>query len=312
LNNGDPERGTYSRKNIMGKPIQKKWFGVPNDAGYQIVVDGVKFADGTTSSSAYIVKQVGSTAYIVQDVALTHAQEIVFMVNATSTGSLSAGECYILATPFEGAARPCAKISQFRVTLYEADGTTGSYTWSTRLPTSKGQAILVKETGTAGQILSINVSNAGKGYFTAPTITFNGAGGSNAAATAIIADGSVIDTVITNRGASYATGVITFAAPPASVTATGSTATLDGGLTGVVTAVSTPSTPGGYYVTAPLVSFTVSGSSTPATAHAVVVDGTVTSVIVDTPGVGYTSVPTVSFAAPPAAVTALGAATIST
>lgn len=295
----------------MGRPIQKKWFGLASATGKQIVVNGVKFADGSTATNAYIVRQVGSTAYIVQDTALSHAAEIVFLANATSTGALAPSQCYILATPFEGVARPCSIITQYRLSLYNADGTFSDYSWSTQPATAPGQAILITETGTAGQILSINVSTAGNGYFTAPAITFGG-GGSGAAATAVVSGGSVVDTIITAAGSGYSTGALTFAAPPASVTATGSTVTLSGGSTGVVTAVSTPSTAGGYYVTAPTVTFTVSGSSTPATAQAIVTNGAVTSVVVLTPGVGYTSIPTVTFSAPPAAVTALGAATIST
>lgn len=129
----------------MGRPIQKKWFGTPVTAGSNhIKVNGVKFADGTTSTSAYIVKQTGSTAYVVQDVALAHAPEIVFMVNATAVGSLLPGQCFILATPFGGSARPCEKITQFRLSLYEADGTIGNYSWSTIPANAAGQADLVQ------------------------------------------------------------------------------------------------------------------------------------------------------------------------
>jgi len=126
----------------MGRPIQKKWFGQSNQTGNQIIVNGVKFADGTTATSAYIIKQTGANAYVVQDSAKSHAPEIVFMVNATSTGALKPGQCFITATPFGGSARPCEKIQQFRVSVYNADGSIGNYSWSRQPATALGQANL--------------------------------------------------------------------------------------------------------------------------------------------------------------------------
>ena len=107
----------------MGKPIQKKWFGLASLAGNQIVVDGVKFADGAVFSGAYIVKQTGSAAYVVQDTGMTHDPEIVFMVNANATAALMPGQCFITATPFGGTALPCEKIAQYRVDLYDTPNT---------------------------------------------------------------------------------------------------------------------------------------------------------------------------------------------
>lgn len=126
----------------MGKAIQKKWFGLASLAGNQIVVNGVRFADNTTATSAYIIKQTGSDAYIVQDTAMTHDPEIVFMVNATALGGLLPGQCFITATPFGGSARPCKKIAQYRLDLFEADGSINSYSWSTQPATAIGQADL--------------------------------------------------------------------------------------------------------------------------------------------------------------------------
>lgn len=167
---------------VMGKPIKKSWFGKSTLTGNQIVVNGVKFADGTTATSAYIVKQTGSDAYIVRDSADTHAAEIVFMVNATSVGNLLPGQCFILATPFGGSALPCKKIAQYRVDLFAADGTVDSYTWSTQPATALGQAnlivlgeppvntVLPAITGTAqvGQTLSVSTGT----WTGAATITY--------------------------------------------------------------------------------------------------------------------------------------------
>jgi hypothetical protein len=126
----------------MARPIQKKWFGLSAGAGKQIVVNGVKFANGATATNAYIIKQTGSNAYVVQDTAKSHAPEIVFMVNATTLGALLPGQCFITATPFGGSAQPCKKIAQYRVDVFAADGSPDSYSWSTQPASAAGQATL--------------------------------------------------------------------------------------------------------------------------------------------------------------------------
>lgn len=65
------------------------------------------------------------------------------MVNADDVANLAAGQCFILATPFGGSALPCEKIAQFRLSIYEADGTIDSYSWSTIPATAVGQADLI-------------------------------------------------------------------------------------------------------------------------------------------------------------------------
>jgi len=141
----------------MGRPIQNKWFGLGTVGSKQIIVNGVKFADGSVFTSAYIVKQTGSAAYIVQDAGMTHAAEIVFMVNAASTAALLPSQCFINATPFGGSALPCSKIAQFRVDIFNVANTvptvTGgdigidakgitSYSWSTMPANAAGEADL--------------------------------------------------------------------------------------------------------------------------------------------------------------------------
>lgn len=123
----------------MGRPIKKVWFGPSATTGNQIVVDGVRWADNTTSTNAYILKQTGSSAYIVSNGV---KNEIVFMVNASAVGGLLPGQCFITATPYGGSALPCKKIAQFRCDLYAADGTVDSYSWSTQPAVAVGQADL--------------------------------------------------------------------------------------------------------------------------------------------------------------------------
>jgi len=135
----------------MGRPIQKKWFGPLGTTGNQIRVNGVRWADNTTSTNAYIVKQTGFNAYIVSN---GTKSEIVFMVNAAALATLLPSQCFITATPFGGSPLPCYKIAQYRVDLYNTVNTvprvtgapvpdpTTSYSWSTQPAVALGQADL--------------------------------------------------------------------------------------------------------------------------------------------------------------------------
>lgn len=305
MNNVDPAlRSNYSlRRNKMGKSIQKKWFGKATVPGSQIVVSGVKFADGTTATNDFIIKQTGSNAYVVQDAAQTHAPETVFMVNATNVGGLNPGECFILATPFGGSARPCKKISQYRLSLYEADGTIGSYSWSTVLASAPGQADLITGPGVSGAVLTLAINTAGFGYFTAPAVTLTG-GGNGGSAHTTVSNGAVATIVIDSAGTGYSG--VTIDAPTAAVTATAhGTATA-----GVVDTTVTVDVGGGYYAVAPAV--TVVGGDGTATAHAVISGGHVTSIVMDTRGTtGYVTPVAFTIAAPPASVQATATGTFS-
>lgn len=137
---------------IIGRPIRKKWFGPSATAGGQIIVNGVRWADNTTATNAYIVKQTGSTAYVVSN---GTKFETVFMVNANAVGALLPGQCFINATPFGGSALPCAKISQFRVSIYDVANTVArrvgdpavqaesSFSWSEFPANAPGEANLI-------------------------------------------------------------------------------------------------------------------------------------------------------------------------
>jgi hypothetical protein len=139
------------KENIMGRPIQKKWFGPSAGAGNQIVVNGVRWADNSTSTNAYIVSQTGSSAYVISN---GTKSEICFMVNANGLGALLPGQCYVTATPFGGSALPCQTISQYRVSLYTtpnsvakavgnpAEDPSQSYRWSQIPANAVGQADL--------------------------------------------------------------------------------------------------------------------------------------------------------------------------
>jgi hypothetical protein len=62
-----------------------------------------------------------------------------------------------------------------------------------------------------GGVISVTVTDGGKGFTTAPTVTFTGGGGTGATGTAIISHGKVIAVTITNPGTGYITApTITF------------------------------------------------------------------------------------------------------
>jgi len=281
----------------MGKPIQKKWFGEPVGPGSNhIRVNGVKFADGVSYSDAFIVKQTGSSAYMVQDSAQIHAPEIVFMVNASSISALNTGECFILATPFGGSPVPCSKIAQYRVDVFEND-TVVSYTWSTRPAVALGQADLINM-GVSGQILSFQITNGGRGYTSVPSITISNPPGTGAILTTTVVGGVVTAITVGNPGSGYATNATaTIAAPAAAVTATATAVVNAGAFTSITSLVG-----GNYYSVAPIV--TIGGPGTGASATAVInASGAVTGITNIVGGTGYVSA-TITFAAPPASVTA--------
>jgi hypothetical protein len=156
----------------------------------------------------------------------------------------------------------------------------------------------------AGEISTVSVVGGGSYYSTPPTVTFSAPTRVTATATSVVSGGSVSSITKTSPGGYYSSSsspTVTLAAPPASVVALG-TAVRDG-TTNKITSV-TVTRAGGYYTTAPTVSFSGSGG---ATATAIIANGVVTGVTI-TKGGDYTSTPTVTFSAPPAAVTATATA----
>ena len=72
------------------------------------------------------------------------------------------------------------------------------------------------------KVQGVQVINPGYGYTTAPSIVFIGGGGSGAAATAVIGNGTVGIITVTNGGSGYASApTVTFSGPGTGTTATG-------------------------------------------------------------------------------------------
>jgi len=204
---------------------------------------------------------------------------------------------------------------------------------------NSGTALGLVSTGSVG---TINVTNGGNGYTTAPTITIQepnsaiagtptvvnglvtkipvlagGAGyssstpptvtitgnGTGATARANLTNGVVTSVTITNPGINYTLPpTVTFQAHTAAVLGTPTY------VNGVITSI--PVTSGGDgYLTAPTVTI-IGGGGSGGTAVANIANGAVTSITITAGGSGYTSAPTVTLSPLPVGATA-GAATLS-
>ena len=304
MSNVDPRKRVTTQRNMkMGKAIQSKWFGRPVGAGSgNITVDGVMFSDGSKYTSAYIIKQTGSSAYLVQDSARLHAAEIVFLANATSVNSLTPGHAFILATPFGGSAVPVAKISQFRLDTFNTSGGATSYRWSGNNASALGQASLIKQ-GVSGQVLTVEISNGGGAYISVPSVSFTG-GGSGALATAVVTAGVVTAINVTSAGSGYTGTGVSIASPQSpAIQATAHATVSGGGVSAVGVTIG-----GQCYPVAPIVTITGDGTGAHFTAN--VSGGGVVSYTQVSAGTGYTTA-SVSVAAPQTPVQATAVAVIS-
>lgn len=141
---------------------------------------------------------------------------------------------------------------------------------------------------TVGQVTAVNVTSAGSGYTSAPSVSFSGGGGSGATATAL-AVGTVASFTLTAGGSGYT------CIPTVTVSGGGGAgASAAVTLTGTSVASVTVTNGGSGYATPPTVSFTgFGGSGAAATAN--IMAGAVTSVTVTAGGSGYTGAPIVHF-----------------
>lgn len=286
----------------MGRPIKKSWFGDPNSVGSQLKITAK--LPGTAVGTGFIVEQTGTRKYKVN---IGGVVGDVFLVNKSVSGDLVDGEGFITVTPFGGSAEPVNKLTQYRVTTYKSDGSTGSYTWSANAASVDGQASIIVDTVIAGVqalataafgvvsgggVSTVNITNGGSGYTTA-SVAFSGGGGTGAAATATLTGGVVTSITVTSTGSGYTS------APTVSISGDGTGATATSTVTPQVSGVTsiTVGTAGSGYATAPVVTIT-GGGGTGATATATVSGGSVTGVTVTAAGSGYTSAPTVTIAAP--------------
>ena len=148
---------------------------------------------------------------------------------------------------------------------------------------------------TNGEITSIDITNGGSGYTSAPTIGFTGGGGTGATATAITNIGEIVNIIITDAGSGYTSApTVTFTGGGG----TGATATVTINSSGEVDSITI--TYGGFeYEFVPTVIITDTSGGSGANAIAVLTNGEVTDVTITDGGSGYdTSTTTVTFSTP--------------
>ena len=186
-------------------------------------------------------------------------------------------------------------------TINVTNGGNGYTTAPTITIQAPNSAITGTPTVVGGLVTRIPVLAGGAGYTTAPAVTITG-NGTGATATANLTNGVVTSVTITNPGINYTLPpTVTFQAHTAAVLGTPTY------VNGVITSI--PVTSGGDgYLVAPTVTI-IGGGGSGATAVANIANGTVVSITITAGGSGYTSAPTVTLSALPVGATA-GAATL--
>lgn len=186
-------------------------------------------------------------------------------------------------------------------TINVTNGGNGYTTAPTITIQAPNSAITGTPTVVGGLVTRIPVLAGGAGYTTAPAVTILG-NGTGATARANLTNGVVTSVTITNPGINYTLPpTVTFQAHTAAVLGTPTY------VNGVITSI--PVTSGGDgYLVAPTVTI-IGGGGSGATAVANIANGAVVSITITAGGSGYTSAPTVTLSALPVGATA-GAATL--
>ena len=94
----------------MGRPLNKRFFGTPTDAGNEIKV---QFHNGTGSVNGWIVKQLGSKKFRCTDGTVVRDCTLVDRL----TGALAGYEMSITVKDDAGASKQVTKIAGKKVTL---------------------------------------------------------------------------------------------------------------------------------------------------------------------------------------------------
>ena len=165
----------------------------------------------------------------------------------------------------------------------------------------------VSRLGQSVASITINNPTTNGKYVSAPSVSFSGGGGTNAAGTAVLdAQGKVSQVVITNSGSGYSSQpTVTFGdvgvtgqATVAQGTTAEASASLANVSAGALTGTLTITNGGSGYSSNPVVSISGGGgSSAGVTVTPTITDGVITAIAVSG-GSGYSSAPSISIAAP--------------
>ena len=165
----------------------------------------------------------------------------------------------------------------------------------------------VSRLGQSVSSITINNPTTNGKYVSAPSVSFSGGGGTNAAGTAVLdAQGKVSQVVITNSGSGYSSQpTVTFGdvgvtgqATVAQGTTAEASASLANVSAGALTGTLTITNGGSGYSSNPVVSISGGGgSSAGVTVTPTITDGVITAIAVSG-GSGYSSAPSISIAAP--------------
>jgi hypothetical protein len=162
----------------------------------------------------------------------------------------------------------------------------------------------------AARVTQVNVTNMGMGYLSVPTVTFSTQYGYGAVGNAVVYKGDdndncyteidygkVTEVVVTEGGYGYTHApTVTISAPRSEDLAQGQAHIGSIISNGHVTGFNIDG--GNFYGTAPTITIAAPTSGVRATATAVVVNGTITELVITNPGSGYTTAPAVTVPAP--------------
>ena len=126
----------------MGRPLNKRFFGTPTEAGNEIKV---QFHNGTASVNGWIVKQLGSKKFRCSDGTV---ERDCFLVDKSAAdgdtpAAVTAGEMTITVSDNDGVLKQVTKISGRKVTIDTGE----TVAWNMTAATAAG-AVEMEEAGT--------------------------------------------------------------------------------------------------------------------------------------------------------------------
>ena len=104
----------------MGRPINKKFFGVPTAGGNEIKVD---FHNGTAVKEGYIVKQLGSKKFRVAAIGTPNDKFDRFLTTGKLATALTGTEMAVTMLMDDSETYQVSKITGRKATLVAPDGT---------------------------------------------------------------------------------------------------------------------------------------------------------------------------------------------